>query len=46
MSRHLRAHGELLADHPADVPLIIALQRLALNRRRLYETMRQGAARP
>jgi hypothetical protein len=45
MSRCLRTHGELLADHPADVPLIIALQQLALNRGCLHEIVRQGATR-
>jgi hypothetical protein len=38
--------GELLAEQPADVPLIIALQWLALNRRRLPEIVRHGSARP
>jgi len=45
MSRPLRAHGELFANYPADVPLIVDLQWLALNRCRLYEIVRQGTPR-
>jgi hypothetical protein len=46
MSRRLRVRGELLADLPVDVALIIALQGLALNRGRLHDVVRQGSARP
>ena len=45
MSRQHGAHGEQFANYPTDVPLIIELRWLALNRCRLHEIVRQGTPR-